>query len=146
MSSSFITDLANVSSVGASIVPGTTITTDTTTDGSAVDCLDMDGSVTGVFLTGNAGDASTTLTFSLVESDTSGGTYTAMTDGNLSTLSGSATANDNVVRLVTSAKRTKRYVKCRVVTAGGGTPSVPCAAFVLGRKKIAGTGTGFSTT
>jgi len=146
MSSTFLVDVANVSMVGASVVPGTTINSDTTTDGSAVDCLDVDGPITGVFLTGNAGDASTTITFSLVESDTSGGTYTAMTDGALATLAGSATANDNLVKVVTSAKRTKRYVKCRVVTAGGGTPSVPCAAFVLGRKKIVGTGTGYSTT
>jgi hypothetical protein len=142
MSATFFTDVKNTGLLGASIVPGTTISTNTTTDGTAVDCQLTEGPITGFFLTGDAGDASTTLTFSLVECDTSGGTYTAIADGALATRAGSATANDNLAVCVTATKRTKRYVKCRVVTAGGGTPSVPVAAFVLGRKKIVGTGDG----
>lgn len=125
-----------------SIVPGTTISSDTTTDGNAVDCLNADDHITGVFLTGNAGDASTVITLSLVESDTSGGSYTAISGASLA-LTASASANDNQVKFISTRLRSKRWVKCRVVTSGGGTPSVPCAAFVLARKKISGSGVGY---
>lgn len=137
MGFSFLGDVANIAlgSV-ASIVPGTTISSATTTDGSAVDCEDSDGHITGCFLTGDAGDGSTTITMSLIECATSGGSYTAISGATL-TLAGSATANDNLVKFISTAFRSLRYVKCRIVTAGG-TPSVPCAAFVLARKKISG--------
>lgn len=144
--STWLTDIEGVALLGASIVPGTTISSDTTTDGSAVDCLTGEGPVTVFFATGNSGDASTTIQFIVVESDTSGGTYTAVADGTNTALAGSATANDNLVVAITAAKRTKRYVKARVVTAGGGTPSVPVTAFVATRKKLVGTGTGTLTS
>lgn len=143
MSFSFPGDLANVALADVdSIVPGTTITTDTTTDGNAVDCNDSDDHITGVFLTGNAGDASTVITLRLVESDTSGGSYTAIAGAEI-VLAASATANDNLVKFISTRLRAKRWVKCRVVTSGGGTPSVPVAAFVVTRKRITGTGTGY---
>ncbi len=145
MSATFFTDVEHVALLGASIVPGTTISTDTTTDGTAVDTLLTEGPITGFFLTGNSGDATSTITFSLVECATSGGSYTAITDGALTTRTGSTTTNDNLAVAVTATNRTMRYVKCRVVTAGGGTPSFPTAAFVMGRRKIVGTGTGTVT-
>lgn len=139
----YFSDVASTAYATYSIVPGTTISTDTTTSGTAIDMQTTEGPVTGVFLTGNAGDASTTITFKLMECDTSGGVYTNIADGVGSTLAASASANDNLVTLITATKRTKRYVKCVVVTAGGGTPSVPVAAFAFARKKISGTGTGY---
>lgn len=95
------------------------------------------------FLTGNAGDGSTLIQFKLQESDTSGGSYTDIADGVNTALAASATANDNLVVVISAAKRSKRYVKAVVVTSGGGTPSVPVAAFVMGRKKITGSGQGY---
>lgn len=86
---------------------------------------------------GNSGDASTTITMSLVECATSGGTYTAIT-GASKALSASATANDNTTHWVFVPNWNQRYVKTRVVTAGGGTPSVPISIGVLARKKIGG--------
>lgn len=134
----FLLDLENGTKLGPSILPGTTITTDTTTSGTAVDCLEVDGPVTGLFFTGNSGDASTTIVFKLTECDTSGGTYTDIADGVNSALAGSATLNDNLFTAITCNKRTKRYVKCAVTTAGGGTPSVTICAGVIGKKKITG--------
>lgn len=130
-------DLEGVCEGQDSIVPGTTISSDTTTDGNAVDCLAYDGPIHGIFMTGNAGDGSTVIQFKLIECATSGGTYTVIDDGTATALTASATANDNLVNIITAHKRTQRYVKCRVVTSGGGTPSVPIAAGVLGHKKIA---------
>jgi len=141
MAATHLIDLEGVSSLGYSIVPGTTISSATTTDGTAVDCQTFEGPIHGFFLTGNAGDASTVITFSLVECATSGGSYSAIADGALDALAASATANDNLVMVVSAKKRTMRYVKARVVTAGG-TPSVPASAFILGRKKISGAGNG----
>jgi hypothetical protein len=145
MSFSFPGDLKNTTLLGYSIVPGTTISSDTTTSGTAVDCLLVEGPMTAFFLTGNAGDGSTLIQFKVQESDTSGGSYTDVTDGVLTARAASATLNDNLVIPITFAKRTKRYLKCVVVTSGGGTPSVPCAAFVLGRLKISGSGTGYQS-
>lgn len=146
MSATFLVDLENVAFKSYSIVPGTTISTDTTTSGTAVDCLTVEGPVTGVFCTGNAGDGSTLITFKLQECDTSGGSYTDISDGADAALAASTTANDNLVTFITARKRTKRYVKCVVVTSGGGTPAVPATAFVLARKKIVGSNTGTYTT
>ena len=136
-------DFENNALLGYSIVPGTTISTDTTTSGTAVDCQTTEGPIHGFFLTGNAGDASTLIQFKLQESDTSGGSYTDIADGVNTALAASATANDNQVIVISAAKRSKRYVKAVVVTSGGGTPSVPVAAFVMGRKKITGSGQGY---
>ncbi len=146
MSATFLTDVEGVALLGYSIVPGTTISSDTTTDGTAVDCLTADGPVTVFFCTGNAGDADTTIQFKVIECDTSSGSYSVVSDGSNDALAASATANDNLVVAITAAKRSKRYVKARVVTAGGGTPSVPVTAFVMSRKKISGSGTGTLTT
>lgn len=146
MSFTYLNDVEGVALLGYSIVPGTTISTDTTTDGTAVDCLTTDGPVSVFFCTGNSGDADTTIQFKVIECATSGGSYSVVSDGTNTALAGSATANDNLVVVITAAKRTLRYVKARVVTAGGGTPSVPVTAFVMGRKKISGEGTGTLTS
>ena len=110
MSATFLHDVEGVALLGYSIVPGTTISSDTTTDGTAVDCLTADGPVTVFFCTGNAGDGSTTIQFKVIECDTSGGTYTVVSDGSNDALAASTTANDNLVTAISAAKRTKRYV------------------------------------
>lgn len=118
-----------------------TISTDTTTDSAAVDCLDAEGYVFGLVQIGDSGDASTTITLSLIESDASAGTYSEV-DGSEVALAASATANDTTYHVLNGHLRTLRYVKVRIVTAGGGTPAVPVATAVVWRKKIAGTGNG----
>jgi len=146
MSATFLTDLENVALTGAGHVPGTTISTATTTLGTAVDCQAMEGPISGIFLTGNVGDATLTLQFKLQESDTSGGSYTDIADGVGSVSTASASANDNLVTIITATQRTKRYVKTAIVSAGGGTLSAPVASAVVGRKKIVGSSTGTYTT
>lgn len=121
-----------------------TILSATTTDSAAVDCLLSDGYVFGQVQLGDAGDGSTTIVMSLVESDTSGGALTAIPDSSVP-LAASATANDTTYHILNGHLRTKRYVKVRIVTAGG-TPSVPVATSVVFRKKIAGTGNGAQVT
>lgn len=129
---------------GCNLLFGThsTISTETDTDSAAIDMLDYDGPVHVIYSTGNVGDGSTVVTVKLVESATSDGAYTAIT-GATTTMAASATANDNLAGWFNVPNRAQRYVKTRVTTAGG-TPSVPIAVMVLGRKKIGG-GSGVKT-
>lgn len=144
MSATFLVDLANTYLSGPSIVPGTTITSATTTTGSAVDLLGAEGPVHLLLMTGATGDATLTLDAKLIESDTSTGTYTDVTGSSMTQITGS-TAGDNQVIFVSTGKRTKRYVKAAVVTAGSGTLSVALAATVISRKKITGSGAGYQS-
>ncbi len=143
MSATALLDVQHVGLLGHSIAPGTTISTDTTTDGTAIDMQLSDGPITGFFHLGAAGDGTSVIQFKLIECDTSGGSYTVIADGTATALTASATANDNTVTALTATKRSMRYVKARVVTTGGGTPSFAVSSFVLGRKKITGSGTGY---
>lgn len=118
-----------------------TITTNTTTDGAAVDLLDYDGPVHLLAILGDCGNG--TITFNLTECATSGGTYTAVT-GATKALAASATANDNSAHMIKIDNRAQRYVKGQVVT-GSGITSCPVALAVLGRKKVGG-GSGVKTT
>ena len=144
MSATFLTDLKNVVVGGVSILPQTYSTAGTKT-GSAVDLLTADGPVSLLAVTGDCGDANTNFYFRLTECDTSGGTYTTMADSTSDTYTG-ATAGDNLMVVVSSAKRTKRYVKAECVIATTGTASVPVSVAVLARKKIVGTGDGSITS
>ena len=143
MSATSLIDVAHVATLGHSIAPGTTISTDTTTDGTAIDMQLSDGPITGFFHLGAAGDGTSVIQFKLIECATSGGSYTVISDGTATALAGSTTANDNLVTALTATGRTMRYVKARVVTSGGGTPSFAISAFVMGRKKVSGSGTGY---
>jgi hypothetical protein len=142
MSAHPLADLENHVVKGFSI--HSTIATDTTTNGTAVDMGDSDGPVYGIVSIGNSGDASTTIQVKLQESDASGGTYTDVSGATVS-LAASATANDNTVDIL-KGLRTKQYVRAVVVTAGGGTPSVPIAVQVWSQRKYGRTNTGYSTT
>lgn len=121
-----------------------TISSDTDTDGTAIDAQTYEGPVHLVALVGNSGDAQTVVAIKLIECATSGGSYTAVT-GASKTLSASATANDNSAHFVRADNYQQRYLKSRVTTSGGGTPSVPIHIGLLAKKKIGG-GSGVLTT
>lgn len=121
----------------------TTITTDTTTNGTGVDMLNADYPVHALVSVGDYGDASTQTVVHLEESadnstfaDISGGAQPSVT------LAASATANDSTTFFLTSHNRTQRYVRVAAVTSGGGTPSVPISAVVFANRKISGSGDG----
>lgn len=120
-----------------------TISTDTTTDGTAFDTNLYEGPVHMVAIIGNSGDASTTIDLKVTQCATSGGSYSVVT-GATKSLSASATANDNTVHVIKVDNWSSRYLKSRVVTAGGGTPSVPVHILFFAKKKIAG-GSGIKT-
>ncbi len=132
MAAHFFADIPRHALLATSIAPAT-ISTLTDTDGTAVDCLGTDGSIYGIYLTGECGDATTTIVISLIESETSSGTYTAVSGASVS-FSGSATANDNLTGII-KGLRTKRWVKARVTTAVG-TASCVIGVCILGDKKI----------
>lgn len=134
-------DLENVAFLAMTVAPQT-IATDTTVNGTAVDAGTTDDSLSLVYITGNAGDASTAIAIKIQESDASGGTYTDVADASAS-LAASATANDNLCGAISTRRRTKQYVRGVVTTSGGGVPSVPIACHFVGRKKITGTGEGY---
>ena len=136
MPSSFLSDLPNEALVGYTYVG--TITSDTTTNGTGVDMQLTDGPISAVIAVGNYGDASTTLAVTLTESDTSGGSYTAISGTQTKSYAASATANDNSAAVIKADKRSKRWVRAELTTAGGGTPSVPVAVVLMGRKKLVG--------
>jgi len=142
MSYSFAGDLQHTGFFGASVLPQT-IASNTTVNGSAVDCQTADDHISAVYTTGDCGDATTTITIFLTECDTSGGSYTAISGATL-TLTGSATANDSLAGAISTRLRSKRYVKANVTTASGSSISVPISVLVEGRKKITG-GAGYVT-
>lgn len=144
MSATFLPDLVTAALLDYTYLG--TITSNTTTKGDAVDCLDVDGPIYAVVITGDVGDASTTVQVKLQESvDTTDGNFGDIT-GATHTLSGSATANDKLAYFVKEdGNRSKRYVRAVVVTASGSSISVPIAIAILGRKKITGSGNGAYT-
>ena len=142
MSFSFTGDLKNTAFLGASVLPQT-IASNTTVNGVAVDCQTSDDILSALYITGDSGDASTTITVFLTESDTSTGSYTAISGATV-TLTGSATANDNLCAAVSTRLRSKRWVKANVTTASGSSISVPIAVALVGRKKITGSGAGYT--
>lgn len=142
MSATFLPDLSTAGLLGYSYLG--TITSNTTTNGTGVDCLNVDGPVYGVVITGDCGDATTTITVNLTESSDNT-TFTAITGASVARAA-SATANDNVAFFVKEdGNRSKRYVRAEIVTASGSSISVPIAVAILGRKKVSGSGGGTYT-
>jgi hypothetical protein len=144
MPATFLVDLKNVAVGGVSVLPQT-IGSATTVNGDAIDMQLSEGPIHLVVVTGDCGDSTLTLDAKLQESVDGSNNFTDVTDGAMAQLAG-ATGGDKKMVVVSTAKRTKRYVRAVVTTAGGGTLSAPVAALVLGRKKISGTGTGTSPT
>lgn len=136
MSATFLIDLQHTVQGAASVAPQT-IASNTTVNGSGVDLQLSDGPCHAFVITGDAGDGTTTIQVKLQESDTSGGTYTDIS-GATTTLSGSATANDNLAYAISTNQRLKRWVRAVVITASGVAVSVPIAVAVFARKKIVG--------
>lgn len=139
----FFPDLTLAASCHKSIF--STIVSDTTTNGTAIDCKDMEGTLHVYVTTGNAGDGSTVIEVQLEQSDVSGSGFADIT-GATKTYAASATANDDLAEFAFKVdNRSKRYVRAVVITSGGGSVSVPIAVSIVGRKKIAG-GSGIKTT
>jgi len=97
-----------------------------TATGSALDLTAYEGDMI-VFLDATAGGSGITYAVKLVECDTSGGTYTDVSDGGFTTSSANtATAQ----KMTLNTNDLKRYVKCTVTVAGGtGTGYVSVNAF-----------------
>lgn len=150
MSATFLVDLEQKASGGVSVVPQT-IASATTTNGTHVDCRDLDGTVTMHVVTGNCEGATLVLNAKLQEAiedpavpgSPLASDWSDVFAGAMPQLSG-ATAADNKQVFTTSQYRTKRFVRGVVITAGT-TPSVPIAVSVIGQKKISGVGTGFKS-
>lgn len=134
MSQALTHDLVNNLSGGASIKAGSTNLSGTTAStGTAVDCNNLSGPIHGMFTVGAAVNTPTSfqVTCTLTESDTEGGSYTAI--ANASTLVISTASSFGFVR----ALRTKRWVKCVATPAfvGGSSPEIPICANVVGQKQ-----------
>lgn len=128
-----INDLVNNAGGGVSILAGSTALSGTTAStGSAVDCKDLDGPIHGEFALGAATGSpdSFTVTCSVLECDTSGGSYAACAVQ--SSLVMTAGSTRGFIRAI----RTKRYIKLRATPAftGGSSPTVPVCANVIGQK------------
>lgn len=140
-----IYDFLNQVLGGISVLPQT-IASATTVNGTGVDCLNTEGQVFGLVLTGNVAGADTTVDVKLQESDDNS-TFTDMKDafGNVAKITqlAGATAGDNQF-LPINGIRTKRYVRGSATTTGSSV-SAPIAVAVLSRKDITGTGTGTKT-
>ena len=97
-----------------------------TATGSALDLTAYEGDMI-VFLDATAGGSGITYAVKLTECDTSGGSYTDVTDGGFTTSSANtATAQ----KMTLNTNDLKRYVKCVVTVAGGtGTGYVSVNAF-----------------
>lgn len=143
MSATFLTDIDDL--IFKSSVRPAVIASATTTNGTFVDLLDADGQTTVEVYTGDSGDATLTLDVKLQEAIEDTASLGNPLSSDWSDISGSdftqlagATAADNVSLAKTVNNRSKRFVRAVVVTAGGGTLSVPIAVVIKARKKLTG--------
>lgn len=111
-----------------SLIPNDVVTA--TVTGSAVDLQDYEGDIAAV-LDAEAGGASVTYAVKFTESDTSGGTYTDVSDGAFTT---TAANTASVETISINTDEIKRYVKV-VVTVAGGTGAGAVSVTALGIKK-----------
>jgi hypothetical protein len=148
MSATFLTDLQHAGQYGNSVAPQT-IASATTVNGTAVDLAKSDGPVTAILNTGDCGDGTLTLSVKLqeaIEDPASKGNplssdWSDVVNGAFANYTGATLADILAVALQVKY-RTKRFVRAVVVTAGGGTLSVPIQVGILSRLKISGTGDG----
>ena len=106
------------------------VVTATVTASTAIDLVDYEGDV-AVILCAEAGSSGVTYLGKLTASDTSGGTYTDVTDGAF-TITTANTAS--VQKISVNSNDMKRFVKA-VVTVAGGTGAGAVAIVGLGSKK-----------
>jgi hypothetical protein len=142
MSATFLVDLD--SAVVETAIRPVVVASATTTVGVAIDATNVEGPITFVISTGDAGDSTLVVTGKVTECDTSGGTYTDITGATIASMTG-ATASDNKTLVLITPYRSKRYLKLEITTAGAGTLSLPLSAVFLGRKKVGGSGGGHYT-
>ena len=126
--STWINDLKNNCVVEYSIKPAAIAAT---TVGSAVDCNNCEGPMALIIPAGTVTDGE--YTPSITESETSGGTYTAVTP-HIGTFAAITTANDETT-YVFGFKRTKRYVKVTLTETSAGSTGIVAAAILVGQKK-----------
>ncbi len=117
-----------------------TISSATTTTGTAVDAQPYEGPIHLFATTGNVGDGSTVITVKMQTASDSAFTTPVDISGTAASkvLAASATANDNLSFML-KGENTLRYVRVAIITLGG-TPSVPIAVAVFAKKKGAGVG------
>lgn len=121
----YINDLKNSVVADTSISPATITTT---TTGAAVDLGECDGGSTAVVVAATITDGTHTLTFT--ESDTSGGTYTAVPAADARALTSADTGNTALVNFT----RSKRFVKAVTTVAGATTGGVYGVALLAMKK------------
>lgn len=97
-------------------------------NGTGVDLQDADGTCFGLLYVGTVSGTTPTLDVTFEESDTSGGTYAAITGAAIAQV----TASNKLLGI--NFKRSKRFVRA-VATFGGTSPSFASAVLVLGVKK-----------
>lgn len=105
------------------LIPSNTITT--TTTGSAVDLVDYDGEA-AVILNCSAGGAGATCNVKLTHSDTSGGTYTDVTDAAFTQVGNTA----SLQKISVNTNEIKQFVKAVCTVAG-------TASFKIGVELVA---------
>ena len=106
------------------------VVTATVTASTAIDLVDYEGDI-AVILCAEAGSSGVTYLGKLTASDTSGGTYTDVTDGAF-TITTLNTAS--VQKISVNSNDMKRFIKA-VVTVAGGTGAGAVAIVGLGSKK-----------
>ena len=106
------------------------VVTATVTASTAIDLVDYEGDI-AVILCAEAGSSGVTYLGKLTASDTSGGTYTDVTDGAF-TITTANTAS--VQKISVNSNDMKRFIKA-VVTVAGGTGAGAVAIVGLGSKK-----------
>ena len=123
--STYINDLKNSVVADTSIAPATITST---TTGDAVDLGEGDGGSTAVVVAGTITDGTHTLTFT--ESDTSGGTYTAVPAADAKALAAADSGNTVLVNFT----RSKRFVKAVSTVASATTGGVYGVALLAMKK------------
>lgn len=111
-----------------SLIPNDVVAS--TKTGSAVDLQDYEGDLDCI-LDAEAGGGSVTYAVKFTESDTSGGSYTDVTDGAFTTTDANTA---KVEKISINSDELKRYVKV-VVTVAGGTGTGAVSVVAVGIKK-----------
>lgn len=133
-----LVDLKNTTVLGTSLVSAAARSA--SANGTGVDLLTADGTCFVLVHTGAVTGSPTTLNYKVEESDDNS-TFTAIANQSTDGTSGDHTGG-NLVEILNLKHRAKRYIRVVATLAGGSSPTYLGVAFVIGRKKIAGTAGG----
>lgn len=111
-----------------------------TGDGSEVDMSDAAGPINLILSIGAVTGTSPTLSVTVKSAPNSGGTYAAVPEGTLFSLTSS---DANSVKVIVLPQNVNGFLKISW-TAGGTTPSFTVAPLFVAQKRITGTGQGSS--